>query len=369
MRRRERAWLNPTQLFHPLPQHHVIICTQCRFAVPPHAISRHLKEIHRIHSENRRPFLDFVSKFDLWDPQDVAPPIETEFPIPSLPILDGLQCTFPHCAHLCVAEKRMQSHWRSVHERPGIPGKDWKYAPLQTFFRGNMLKYFTQAASSSNSKMPAPVESHYLLVRQNVLGVTCLDPDMQLRALTLPFDDESHDCHTACETVARLTKCEKSLLQHYTNFTYKTIATDLETQYLWGPALVQIAYHHNFLMKALLALTALHLAEQGSTITDKQEYMLAASRFQDEAMAPYRIAVANANKSNCHAILAFTHLLVLYCFATEQEDENLLLVAEREYHAAMAQFPSKWLFNALLGVGNSGNRPGPGVGRRLGKTI
>lgn len=330
MRRRERAWLNPTQLFHPLPQHHVIICTQCRFAVPPHAISRHLKEIHRIHSENRRPFLDFVSKFDLWDPQDVAPPIETEFPIPSLPILDGLQCTFPHCAHLCVAEKRMQSHWRSVHERPGIPGKDWKYAPLQTFFRGNMLKYFTQAASSSNSKMPAPVESHYLLVRQNVLGVTCLDPDMQLRALTLPFDDESHDCHTACETVARLTKCEKSLLQHYTNFTYKTIATDLETQYLWGPALVQIAYHHNFLMKALLALTALHLAEQGSTITDKQEYMLAASRFQDEAMAPYRIAVANANKSNCHAILAFTHLLVLYCFATEQEDENLLLVAERE---------------------------------------
>lgn len=326
-RRSERVWLTPTQLFHPLPQYHVIICTQCRFAVPPHAIPRHLKEIHGIHRGDRRPFLEFVSKFDLKDPQDVTFPTEAQFPVPALPILNGLQCTYPSCSHLCMAEKRMQSHWRSVHGRPGVPDKDWKYAPLQTFFRGNMLRYFTKASSDSDS--PAQLESRFLLVRKDFLGVTSLDPDMKLRALTLPFSDEALVCHAACRTVPVLTPCEESLLQHYQNFTYKTIATDVETEYLWGDALVQIAYHHDFLMKALLALSALHFANQANTPSHKREYLLAASNFQDDAMAPYRVAVANADKANCHAILAFTHLLVLYCFATEHEDENLLLVTEQ----------------------------------------
>lgn len=318
--------LTPTQLFHPLPQHHVIVCTDCRFAVPPRAIARHLKEIHGIHRARRRPFLDFVSKFDLRDPEDVAFPNETEFPIPALPILDGLQCAASNCLHLCVSEKRMQSHWRSVHGRSGVPGTDWRYAALQTFFRGNLLRYFTQSAS--DSKHPAPERSNYLPVGKEVLRVTCLDPDMQLRELTLPLSDEALGCHPPCQGGLVLSPFEESLLAHYKNSTSRTIATDLETEVLWGRDLIHMAYHHDFLMRALLALAALHLAHEVGNSADQRDYLLAASNFQDIAMAPFRIAVASADKSNCHAILAFTHLLVLYCFATEHQDENLLLVAE-----------------------------------------
>jgi hypothetical protein len=322
----ERVLLTPTQLFHPLPQHHVIVCTSCRFAVPPRAIARHLKEIHGIHRARRRPFLDFVSKFDLRDPEDVAPPNETEFPIPALPILDGLQCTSSNCLHLCVAEKRMQSHWRSVHGRPGVPGTDWKYAPLQTFFRGNLLRYFT---NSSNDPYPqADERSNYLPVRKDVLRVTCLDPDMQLRELTLPFSDATLGCYNPSQGCLVLSPFEESLLGHYKNSTSRTIATDLETEVLWGSSLIHMAYHHDFLMRAVLALAALHLAHDVGNTTDQRDYLLAASKFQDIAMAPFRVAVANADKSNCHAILAFTHILVLYCFATEYQDGNLLLVAE-----------------------------------------
>ncbi|KEF53173.1 uncharacterized protein A1O9_10621 [Exophiala aquamarina CBS 119918] len=329
-RRGERISLTPAQLFHPLPQYHVIVCTSCRFAVLPGAIPRHLKEIHGIRRAARRPFLDFAAKFDLRDnPESVIFPEAAEFPIPALPILDGLQCGSPNCLYLCVAEKRMQSHWRSAHGCPGVPAIDWKNAPLQTFFRGNLLRYFTKP--STDSALPPENGNQRQTPARADLRVTCLDPDMQLRELTLPFSDTALGCHTGCTAGLVLPPFEESLLQHYRNFTSRTIATDIETEAMWGDALIHMAYHHDFLMNALLALAALHLA-QGDEMdppVDRRNYLLAASKFQDIAMAPFRVAVADANKANCHAILAFTHLLVLYCFATERRDENLLLVVEQ----------------------------------------
>ena len=163
------------------------------------------------------------------------------------------------------------------------------------------------------------------------LRVTCLDPDMQLREVTLPVSDTILGCHTGCTAGVVLPPFEQSLIQHYGNITSKTIATEVESEYMWGDALIHMAYHHDFLMNALLALTALHLArsDKGGTTADQTNYLLAASKFQDVAMPPFRAAVADANKSNCHAILAFTHLLILYCFTTEHQDENLLLVVEQ----------------------------------------
>lgn len=328
-RRGERISLTPAQLFHPLPQYHVIVCTSCRFAVAPSAIPRHLKEIHGIQRAGRRPFVEFAAKFDIRDPEDVVFPEAAEFPIPALPILDGLRCTSPNCSYLCVAEKRMQSHWRSAHGSPGVPDVDWKHAPLQTFFRGNLLRYFT--TPSTNSKPPPENGNHCRIPVRKDLRVTSLDPDMQLRELTLPFLDTALGCHTTCTAGFILPPFEESLLQHYRNFTSKTIATDVETEVMWGDALIHMAYHYDFLMNALLALTALHLAQSDEVgmAADQRNYLLAANKFQDIAMAPFRAAVADANKSNCHAILAFTHLLVLYCFATEHHDENLLLVVEQ----------------------------------------
>jgi hypothetical protein len=47
---------NSTALF--LLQHRVLICTECRYAIQPSAISHYLKELHRIYRTNRQEFIN-----------------------------------------------------------------------------------------------------------------------------------------------------------------------------------------------------------------------------------------------------------------------------------------------------------------------
>lgn len=135
-------------LFRYLPLHRVLICLPCQYAVQPSAVTRHLKEIHHLNHAQRRPFMEYASKFSLADPKDVVPPDESHFPVPFLPVLSGFACRFPVCEYLCVTTKRMRHHCVSVHQISGREGLDWYAAKLQTFFRGNALRYFTNRSSA-----------------------------------------------------------------------------------------------------------------------------------------------------------------------------------------------------------------------------
>ena len=43
-------------------------------------------------------------------------------------------------------------------------------------------------------------------------------------------------------------------------------------------------------------------------------------------MPLFRSAIANVDEDNCHSVLVFSHLLVIYSFAMEKQDEHLLIV-------------------------------------------
>jgi hypothetical protein len=164
--------LHPTELLNYLPEYGVVVCTRCKYAIQPNAIPRHLKDIHRIHRSRRRPFMKYISTLDLKPPEDVISFTLVEFPVLGLPIHDGLSCTT--CHHLCISEKRMKHHMISVHSQIGQKTIDWLPTPLQTFFRGNLMRYFTAPDFS------APLgESHCLLP---ILNDSC-GPDPE----TLPF--------------------------------------------------------------------------------------------------------------------------------------------------------------------------------------
>lgn len=132
----------PVQLLQYLPSYKVIVCTRCRYAIQPKAIERHLKESHRIKRCDRQPFLRSAEQFELAEHEVVMRCIPDEFPVPLLPVQNGLRCLYGACAYLCLTEKRMKHHWLSVHGRRG-QASDWEPAALQTFFRGNLLRYFT----------------------------------------------------------------------------------------------------------------------------------------------------------------------------------------------------------------------------------
>jgi hypothetical protein len=67
--------------------------------------------------------------------------------------------------------------------------------------------------------------------------------------------------------------------------------------------------------------------------------LIKAHTHQDIAMPIFRAAIAEVNTSNCHAVLIFTHLLVIYSFASENQDEKLF-IGDNE---AEDMLPS-WLF-------------------------
>lgn len=138
----------PAELLQYLPLYRVVVCTSCEYAVQPNAIGRHLKDIHQIYRSRRRPFMQYVSSLGLDQPEVVIGSKIHEFPVPGLPVQDGVRCESQGCSFLCGSEKRMKCHWSSAHGRAAQEHIHWRPVPLQTFFRGNLLRYFTATAST-----------------------------------------------------------------------------------------------------------------------------------------------------------------------------------------------------------------------------
>ena len=153
----------PADLLRYNKDHQVLICSSCEYAIQPRAVARHLKEIHGIRRNRRRPYAHHVAGLRLSHPRQVlgAPLSEDQFPVPGLPVSDGLQCLRPGCGHLCVTTKRMQKHWVDVHQEPGCVSLDWQRVSLQTFFRGNQLKYFTHPSLSATAATGESKASHF----------------------------------------------------------------------------------------------------------------------------------------------------------------------------------------------------------------
>lgn len=172
--------VQPSDLLQYLPEFKVVVCTSCQYALQPGAIPRHLKDIHHILRSSRKPFVQHVETLDLDDPETVIRSTDDlkEFPVPFLPVHDGLKCTHQGCSHLCVTEKRMKSHWCKEHDRPSRPESDWSSVPLQTFFRGNSLCYFTKPSSSPvlNHQPPgkALIGEHEAVFLQHYIASTSL---------------------------------------------------------------------------------------------------------------------------------------------------------------------------------------------------
>ena len=102
---------------------------------------------------------------------------------------------------------------------------------------------------------------------------------------------------------------------------------------MWHFTIPQIAYQHEFLMHALLACTALHMAylnpDQHSELTIK------ARTHQDHAIPLCRAAIHKMESETCDAVFIFARLLAITAFAL---DERLFVVGEDE-----DKLPS-WLF-------------------------
>ncbi|KAK2875589.1 hypothetical protein FQN49_001594 [Arthroderma sp. PD_2] len=106
------------------------------------------------------------------------------------------------------------------------------------------------------------------------------------------------------------------LLHHYTTFTYKTLPSGAAGAHheLWQVQVVRLGFEHEFLLRGILAVSALHLACLNPS--RQEELALRASAHQSIAVAFFHEALNRVDPHNCVAIFAFSCIVVALTFAT-----------------------------------------------------
>lgn len=294
--------LPPNELLHYSAVHQVLICTTCRYAVQPSGLARHLKEIHHIYRGKRRPYMEYASSMKLQDPQKVEPPTSAQFPVPYLPVERGWKCSAPGCDYMCVSSKRMENHWPATHGRKGNDDRDWTAVPLQTFFRGNMLRYFTKQCPSPTSIKDRQNRNNYPAVLSSPNSVE------------IPYLQSIREKYS-------LDPLDSLILEHYLSSTSINLMLDDDAlQTVWVDLVPKLTLNQRFLLHGILACAALHMAHRDPSMG--KTFTLRAYAHQETAIPLFRHATENPSEENCDALVTFSYLLTVYAFATDVDNVN-----------------------------------------------
>ena len=249
--------------------------------------------------------MKYADGFDLADPKDVTLPGPNEDPVTGLTITSGLACGVSGCNHLCVTAKRMKMHWATEHSDVAGHGPQWRPVDLQTFFRGNQLRYFIVQQSSPRSSLTMSSNADSESLRTEISTLS----------------------HSVCDS--KVTAAENiKLLEHFQASTSQELTNNATIRQVWHRDVPDLAAKHPFLMHGVLACSALHLAVINPA--ERQRYQLIAAHHQSIALPVFRSEIGNPNPDNCFALLVFSQLLIVHCFAADQADEDLLLVKGKD---------------------------------------
>lgn len=113
---------------------------------------------------------------------------------------------------------------------------------------------------------------------------------------------------------ADINTSDLELLHHFSTVTYLTMSNVPEEQKLWQTTIVQLGLQHTFLLRGILALSALHLNYLKSS-PQAIGYIIKASTHQNIALAQFRQAVTSVNASTFDAVLAFSCVLPIHSMA------------------------------------------------------
>jgi hypothetical protein len=104
------------------------------------------------------------------------------------------------------------------------------------------------------------------------------------------------------------------LMHFFSTVTYATMSNVPLEQRLWQTTIINIGLQHNFLLRGLLAHSAVHLSYLKSP-PDSISYLIKASSHQDIALSQFRKALDTIDASTFDAVLAFSCLLPIHSIA------------------------------------------------------
>ncbi|KAL9053640.1 MAG: hypothetical protein Q9206_003852 [Seirophora lacunosa] len=118
------------------------------------------------------------------------------------------------------------------------------------------------------------------------------------------------------------------LLHQFVTQTCYTTSNRADSHELWRITVPKEGINHNFLMRGILAVAALHLSH---LYPDRAvEYQHIADSHQDRALGSFQAAITDMNESNCHAFFALSSLIVVYKFASPRTPGSLAFTYDSE---------------------------------------
>lgn len=269
----------------------VLVCKSCEFAIQPTAIDAHLLR-HKIYREKRQRLLAATRKLPLLRPHDVQQPDGRPPAFPYLSVATGFKCGIQGCEHLCASAKRMTQHLREQHGSASSDAIKNSSIPvrLQTFFRGNQVRYF----QISDEAQPSP-------------------PATKKRVRTdSSLVDRTQQSSTSASVPSPLTKPameDLMYLHHYITSAGLAMARGPESPSFWTHDLPLYATEHSFLMHGMLSVAAYHQALNEVDSDRRRQHKEACLQHQSAGLALFRALVSNPVDGTHMPLMAFARLL------------------------------------------------------------
>jgi hypothetical protein len=120
----------------------VLICLQCKYAVSPTAISRHLSDKHKTPIELRKQLDEYIRGFPFqYDYTSVQLPSNGSVPQPIIPVLDGHLCK--DCPYKTQSRDAMKKHGNKEHNKKRVADEDlYEVVQLQSWFDDRRAQYW-----------------------------------------------------------------------------------------------------------------------------------------------------------------------------------------------------------------------------------
>lgn len=119
------------------------------------------------------------------------------------------------------------------------------------------------------------------------------------------------------------------LLHNFTTSTCYTLSSKPDLKSLWQVVIPQLAFSQDFLMRGLLAISALHLAHFAPQ-EKRGRFAAQAAMQQDRALTAVRPAMSNVTKDNCDALFVFSTTVIVFTFAQPRVPGALLFVGSHD---------------------------------------
>ncbi|KIW21591.1 hypothetical protein PV08_02171 [Exophiala spinifera] len=103
---------------------------------------------------------------------------------------------------------------------------------------------------------------------------------------------------------------ELELMYFYAVHTYSVMSHDPVRVRLWRDVVPKHAFQHPFLLHGLLSIAAQHRLHFDKDAMQSADLVQTAEKYQQEALASYIGLLNNITEANCHALFAFSQIIV-----------------------------------------------------------